>query len=254
MKFHFRWVTKSCEQKQETGNDFDFISELEVSWKTDFSNIFLFSYKQRTFVLFLGDFINSQLENDRRNQYSYQDLSVHCGDFIKQIKSNLSYTLKVSASKVEVFLLKFDSREAQNSTCHHATILNSSRQPGYQVSLVKPLFVFWLSCNRALIYYFDLIYRCQSFQEEKALAMLSTSPKNSSYIPRNRQVYRFCFSSLHNLAPLHMSLFDRAGLDTEISPHSNFLCKNFDVLTWEGRPAWLSSSWFLSWHPNENFL
>ena len=69
----------------------------------------------RTFVPFLGNFINSQLENDGEID-TYQDLSVHCGDFIKQIKSNLSYTLNVSASKVEVFLLKFDSREAQNST------------------------------------------------------------------------------------------------------------------------------------------
>ena len=60
--------------------------------------------------------------------------------------------------------------------------------------------VFPLFCNMALIYYFDLFYRCQSFPEEKALAMLSTSPKNSSYIPLNRQVYSFCFFFLSQLS------------------------------------------------------
>ena len=66
---------------------------------------------------FLAILFNSQLENDGEIS-TYQDLSVHCGDCIKQIKSILSYTLtcNVSASKVEVFLLKFDSQEAQNST------------------------------------------------------------------------------------------------------------------------------------------
>ena len=54
VKFHFRWGAKPREEKQETGNDCDVISALEVSGKTDFSDIFLFSYKQRTFVPFLG--------------------------------------------------------------------------------------------------------------------------------------------------------------------------------------------------------
>ena len=31
------------------------------------------------------------------------------------------------------------------------------------------------------------------------------------------------------LGPLHMSPVDRASPVTEISPHSYFLCKNFDV-------------------------
>ena len=31
------------------------------------------------------------------------------------------------------------------------------------------------------------------------------------------------------LGPLHMSPVDRASQVTEISPHSYFLCKNFDV-------------------------
>lgn len=42
-----------------------------------------------------------------------------------------------------------------------------------------------------LVYYFAPIYRCRSSQEERGLAMLSISPKNSSYIPPNRQVYKF---------------------------------------------------------------
>ena len=64
MKFHFWWGTNPRDQKQVTGNDCDVISGLEVSGKTDFSNIFLFSYKQRTFVPFLGEFISSQYKND----------------------------------------------------------------------------------------------------------------------------------------------------------------------------------------------
>ena len=32
-----------------------------------------------------------------------------------------------------------------------------------------------------------------------------------------------------DLGPLHMSPVDRASPVTEISPHSYFLCKNFDV-------------------------
>ena len=56
VKFHFRWSLKPRDQKQETGNDCDVISGLQVSGKRDVSAIFLFSYKQRTFVLFLGEF------------------------------------------------------------------------------------------------------------------------------------------------------------------------------------------------------
>ena len=37
--------------------DCDVISGLKVSGKTDFSVIFLFSYKQRTFVPFFSEFI-----------------------------------------------------------------------------------------------------------------------------------------------------------------------------------------------------
>lgn len=47
------------------------------------------------------------------------------------------------------------------------------------------------------------------------------------------------------LGPLHVSPIDRAGLVTKILPHSYFLCKNFDVFTWEGGPAWLQRTWFL---------
>ena len=41
MKFHFRWGTEARDQKQETRNDCDVISGLEVSGVTDFSYIFL---------------------------------------------------------------------------------------------------------------------------------------------------------------------------------------------------------------------
>ena len=51
-KFHFRRGKKPRDQKQETGNDCDIISSLQASRKTDFSDIFLLSYKQRTFVPF----------------------------------------------------------------------------------------------------------------------------------------------------------------------------------------------------------
>ena len=48
VKFHFQWKTKPWDQKQGTGYDCDVISGLEVSGKTDFSDIFLFSYKQHS--------------------------------------------------------------------------------------------------------------------------------------------------------------------------------------------------------------
>ena len=44
---------------QETENDCDVISRLQASRKTDFSDIFLFSYKQRTIVPFLSELICS---------------------------------------------------------------------------------------------------------------------------------------------------------------------------------------------------
>ena len=50
IKFHFRWGTKPCNQKQETGNDCDVISGLQASRKIDFSNIFLFSYKNNALL------------------------------------------------------------------------------------------------------------------------------------------------------------------------------------------------------------
>ena len=59
-QIHFRWGTKPRDQGQETGNDCDVISELQATRKTDFSDIFLFSYKQRTMVLFLSKLISSQ--------------------------------------------------------------------------------------------------------------------------------------------------------------------------------------------------
>ena len=49
--------TKQQNLKQETGNDYDVISGLKVFGKTDFCNIFSFSYKQSTFVQFLGKLI-----------------------------------------------------------------------------------------------------------------------------------------------------------------------------------------------------
>ena len=63
VKFHFRWGTKPRDQ-QETGSDCDVISGLQASRKTNFSDIFLFSYKQRTTVPFLSVLISSQWEND----------------------------------------------------------------------------------------------------------------------------------------------------------------------------------------------
>ena len=53
-------VYKTADQKRETGNDCDVISGLKVSGKTDFSDSFLFSHKQRTFVPFLGQLISSR--------------------------------------------------------------------------------------------------------------------------------------------------------------------------------------------------
>ena len=51
---------KKARPKQETGNDCDVISGLQASRKTDFSDIFLFSYNQRTIVPFLSQLISSQ--------------------------------------------------------------------------------------------------------------------------------------------------------------------------------------------------
>ena len=51
---------KNCETNQETGNDCDVISGLQASRKTDLSDIFLFSYKQRTIVPFFSELISSQ--------------------------------------------------------------------------------------------------------------------------------------------------------------------------------------------------
>ena len=58
--FRVRRGTKSRDQNQETENVCDVISGLQASRKTDFSDIFLFSYKQRTFVPFLSELIRSQ--------------------------------------------------------------------------------------------------------------------------------------------------------------------------------------------------
>ena len=58
--FRFRRGTKPRDQKQETGNVCDIISGIQASRKSDFSDIFLFSYKQRTFVPFLSELISSQ--------------------------------------------------------------------------------------------------------------------------------------------------------------------------------------------------
>ena len=55
--------SKPRDQNQETGNDCDVISGLEALRKTGFSDIFLFSYKQCTFVPFLSEFISSESEN-----------------------------------------------------------------------------------------------------------------------------------------------------------------------------------------------
>ena len=50
---------KNRETKNRTGNDCDVISGLQASRKTDFSDIYLFSYKQRTIVSFLSELISS---------------------------------------------------------------------------------------------------------------------------------------------------------------------------------------------------
>ena len=63
MKFRYRWGIKPWDQKQETRNECDVISEPQASWKTDSSTIFWFSYKQGTFVPFLGELISSQWQN-----------------------------------------------------------------------------------------------------------------------------------------------------------------------------------------------
>ena len=64
VKFQFRWGKKPRDQKQEAVNDCDVISGLKVSGKTDFSEIFLSSYKKLTFVPFPGESISFQKEND----------------------------------------------------------------------------------------------------------------------------------------------------------------------------------------------
>ncbi len=74
--------------------------------------------------------------------------------------------------------------------------------------------------------------------------------------------WMFCLVAIR-LGPLFMSLI------TEISPHSYFLCKNFDVFTWEGDQPFFTEilvveteisatgikishmntpAWFLGWH------
>ena len=60
IKFHFRWGTKPRDQKQGTGNDSDVNSGLQASRKTDFSDVFLFSHKQRTIVPFISKLITTQ--------------------------------------------------------------------------------------------------------------------------------------------------------------------------------------------------
>ena len=55
VKFHFRWGTKARDHKQETGIDCDAISGLQASQKIDFSDVVLFSYKQRAIVPFLSE-------------------------------------------------------------------------------------------------------------------------------------------------------------------------------------------------------
>ena len=52
---------KTVRLKKENGNDCVVISGLsqETDFR-DFANIFLFSYKQNTFVRFLGKFLSSQ--------------------------------------------------------------------------------------------------------------------------------------------------------------------------------------------------
>ena len=59
-KFHFWSGTKRRDQKQETENDCDVISGLQASRITDFSDIFLFSYKQHTIVPFFSELTSSQ--------------------------------------------------------------------------------------------------------------------------------------------------------------------------------------------------
>ena len=49
--------TKQQNLKQEAGNDYDVISGLKVFGKTDFCNIFSFSFKQSTLLPFLGELI-----------------------------------------------------------------------------------------------------------------------------------------------------------------------------------------------------
>ena len=114
VKFHFRWGTKPRDQKQETGNDCDVISRLEVSGKTDLSDIFLYLINNALFKLKVLKWrhnhpqcpvfglavlcpIGSEISRfwfiKRQERkiaieffLQYLHLSVHCGDFIEQIK------------------------------------------------------------------------------------------------------------------------------------------------------------------------
>ena len=103
VKFHFRWGTKPRDQKQETGNDCDIISGLEASQKTDFSDIFLFSYLQRTFAPFLGELISGEGKS-LSNIFFLLYLSVHWGDFIEQIKKSViyMYTSKCGTDRFQI--------------------------------------------------------------------------------------------------------------------------------------------------------
>ena len=53
---------KTARPKQETGNDCDVISGFLSfgPWEKKFPDVFLFSYKQRTFVPFLGELVSLQ--------------------------------------------------------------------------------------------------------------------------------------------------------------------------------------------------
>ena len=52
--------SKPRDQKQVTGNDCDVNLGLQALQKTDFSDVFLFSHKQRTIVPFISKLISSQ--------------------------------------------------------------------------------------------------------------------------------------------------------------------------------------------------
>ena len=143
IKFHFWWVTKLRDQKQETENDCDVISELQVLRKTDFSIIFLlwanqFAKKWYNNALFLRKcqksvFAKLEVLKWRQRKIALENvfllyISVHWGDLIKQIIKicHIHFKLGWMDFHLVTFLLKcwdFQSNQYNLSRCSHISAM-----------------------------------------------------------------------------------------------------------------------------------